>query len=488
VLSQELGRVVFEATSVVFEAIAAMCGLLILGMTANEWRRSRLADCGHIAIAAGVVFWGRLLAALALRAGSASESACLEWALEGLTLALFTWAYLSSAFRQRQWAHAFLAIGLVAVGASMGLCLLEGGGLLSTSVAAFSGRLVLLLLSGFGLWQWVRHRQRSSPWLGGAFAVSLVGAAAGLLGGWQLALLSHLIALSLFVIETYRAVLTDWRVFGQELETASDEIVDQSQELAFLLEMSQTVVASLDLSVVLEQASEAVARAADADWAYILLPLDDSENELSVVARYGWWGSRRKQDAQVHRQVIIRLADFSLLRHAVSLNRQVLANESRDFEQFDRLHDLLGRPQSGPTLVQPISTQNRVLGAMLLGHVDKQQTFNQADVRLCQALVAQVAEAIENARLYQAADEQVQVLAELLLRWEEKATQRQAILESIADGVLVATQSGEIFHQVEWQRFGGRFVLCGGEGWHAFGPRGDLLRCDTEAPDRDRQR
>jgi signal transduction histidine kinase len=55
-----------------------------------------------------------------------------------------------------------------------------------------------------------------------------------------------------------------------------------------------------------------------------------------------------------------------------------------------------------------------------------------------------VATSIDNARLYHSVDEQARHLAELLRVREQEATQRQAILESIADGVVVASEAEEV--------------------------------------------
>jgi PAS domain S-box-containing protein len=197
--------------------------------------------------------------------------------------------------------------------------------------------------------------------------------------------------------------------------------------------------------VVLDRASEAVARAIDADWAYALLPVDGSAEEFVVAARYGWWGRRRIQDGEVQRRVVIHLSDFGLIRHAIQRRCQVLANQSEDYEEFESLHRVLvARPQSGPTLVQPILMQDRSLGVVLLGNIRRDRTFSSADARLCGTLIAKLATAIDNARLYQSVDEQARRLAELLRIREEEASQRQAVLDSITDGVVVAAEGGKV--------------------------------------------
>jgi len=215
------------------------------------------------------------------------------------------------------------------------------------------------------------------------------------------------------------------------------------EEMVSVVEANQAISVSLDLASVMERASEAVARLIEADWAYILLPVEDSADEYMVTARYGWWGQHKKQDPQVYHQVAIRLADFSLLRHAILRNRQVLADEAKDYDQFERLHDLLGRPQSGPTLIQPLSLEDRIVGVMLLGRVGRKQSFGRIDCELGQLLAAQVAASIVNARLHRDVEERVQQLAETLRLHDEEAAWRQRLLESLDVGLVAWTADGE---------------------------------------------
>jgi PAS domain S-box-containing protein len=437
VLAQALGGVAYYL-------ICMIWGLVMLGMAAHQWRHLRADDYRRIAVAAAVLILSRMAGLLLLLLGWLPPSGCLEWAIEGLTLAVFTWAFLFRTFASQRQASLYGIVAVVGVTCFLVACLLFGTGTTSGLPAWNPWPVVLLMLGGFAFLQWVRHRRELSPWLGIAFLVSLLSAGGALGRLESIALLGHLAVLPLLAIETYRTILVDLGAYEQELQQVSELALHQTQNLAFLLEVSQAIASSLDLSVVLDRASESVARAINADWAYVLLPVDDGAEELVVAARYGWWGRRWIQDSQVQRRVVVRLSDLGLIRHAIQRRRQVLANQPEDYEQFESLHKAVTRPQSGPTLIQPVLLQDRSLGVVLLGNVSRDRTFSPADARLCQALIAQVAAAIDNARLYQDADKQARRLAELLQIREEEATQRQAILESIADGVVVAAEGGEV--------------------------------------------
>jgi len=425
---------------VAFHLICAVIGLIILGMAADEWRRLGAAEYGRLAAAAGVLLLGRVAGAALVLTGRQPEGLWFEGFLEGATLAAFTWACLFQTFSPPRRANLFLAASALLLGSLLAWDLLTGPSL--AAPAPWSA--LLLLLSGFALVQWGRHWRRSLLWTGGAFLLSLLSAGLALLGRQPAALLGHLAALPLFAVGTYRAIVLDLSAYGLELKAIGEQTLRQTEEMAFLLEVNQAIAASLELPVVLERVSEAAARAVNADWAYILLPKEGRGEEMTVAARYSWWGRRWTQESQVQRELTIRLADYPLLRHAVLRQRQLLANRPEEYEQFEPLHRLLSRPQAGPTLIQPIYLQERSLGALLLGHAGAQRTFNEADGRLCQGLVAQVATAMENARLYQSLDEQARQLADLLRAREQELAQRLAILESIADGVVVASEAGEV--------------------------------------------
>jgi PAS domain S-box-containing protein len=103
--------------------------------------------------------------------------------------------------------------------------------------------------------------------------------------------------------------------------------------------------------------------------------------------------------------------------------------------QLLALHALLGSVEMGPLIVQPLVHKNESLGVIILSNSRSKRRFTQDDGRLCEALASQVTAAIANARLYQH-------VSELLRTRQEEASQQRAILESIADGVVVADARG----------------------------------------------
>jgi signal transduction histidine kinase len=279
-----------------------------------------------------------------------------------------------------------------------------------------------------------------------------VSATAGLLGATQLALSGHLAMLVLVGLECYRAVLSDVGGLGGRYRASNRQAWQHTQEIAFLLAVTRTLSDSLELRVVLERISEAVARVVDADWAYVLIPQGEDDEQLVVAARYGWWGRRWTQDSHPSRRMVIEAGELSLIRHAIMRRHTVLVNDPQDYEQFECLHDQFARPQSGPALIQPISRKDHTLGVLLLGRVDlsprergpSPRQFTDTDAQLCQDLMVHIATAIHNARLYQSVVERAEQAAELQRERESETLRLRSVIDSITDGVVVVTESGHV--------------------------------------------
>ena len=436
--------------------ICAIVGLIVLGMAANEWLRLRSAKHRRVAIAGGLIFLGRMVGLVVLLLiDSRRIIAFQEWVLESLTLAAVVWAFLIGAMASRRWAARFLIVAFVVVGSILFASILLGGHSASVPLGPWFATL-LLSLSALVIWfrhrPWRSHSRQFSIWLGSAFLVSSFSAMGGLLGAVQVAMLGHLAALLLVAFESYRAVLADVGLLGGQFEASNRQAWQHTEEMAFILAVGSSLSDLLDLRAVLERISEAVARAVNADWAYILMPVSRDEEQLVVAARYGWWGRRWTQDNHPSRRMVIDSDELSLIRHAILRRRTVLVNEPGDYEQFECLHEAFARPQSGPALIQPITRKERTLGVVLLGRVDlspredglSSRQFTDADAQLCQGLMTHIAAAIHNAQLYQSSIEQSEQAAELLRQREGEAQRLHSILDSITDGVVLVSDIGKV--------------------------------------------
>ena len=108
-----------------FYLICATIALVILGMATNEWHRLGSGEYRRMAAAAAVLLLGRLAGVIAQRVW-APQTPCLEWALQGLALAVLAWAYLFRAVVSSRAASFLLTLSLVGVGVLSAGCLTLG--------------------------------------------------------------------------------------------------------------------------------------------------------------------------------------------------------------------------------------------------------------------------------------------------------------------------------------------------------------------------
>jgi len=261
----------------------------------------------------------------------------------------------------------------------------------------------------------------------------------------QLALprLSQLISVagySLFAFVFYRTALDDYAESRRELQQASEDALRRTQELLFLVETSQAIGKSLDLDTILHRVVENVALALDADRCAIVLADTHEDKALKLVAHY----TPLRHSNQTLSQRTLSVGQQLSLVTALDKKQQLSLIQESDSAVLEPLYELLGSPQIGPTIIQPLWHQQRELGLLIVGNDHCQRPFTASAKRLIQSVAVQVTSAIDNAWLYRDLAAQTRELAELLQSQKASNRQQTAILESIAEGVIVSDQDDRI--------------------------------------------
>ncbi len=86
----------------------------------------------------------------------------------------------------------------------------------------------------------------------------------------------------------------------------------------------------------------------------------------------------------------------------------------------------------------PLVAHDRVGGVLYLHSSSIDRTFNDEHLRLVTAAAHQVANAMNNAELYSLIRDQAERLGLMLRQEQVEATKSSAILDSVAEGVMVA--------------------------------------------------
>jgi|GEM_PF-2849464 len=261
--------------------------------------------------------------------------------------------------------------------------------------------------------------------LSAAFAFLMAGALIGAAGLAVASVILRLVAFPLLLVAVMQVATRDLESAQSELRSFSEHSLRQTQQLLTLLRASTAFLAHADVARVLREAVEGVALGLGADSVLAALLDETSEPALRVQAVYPMprpGGS------------VIPLSSQPAIAEAVQLGRPVNLMPSQ--RGIHALAALLGS-SAGPALVQPMLCQGRVLGVIVALNGKSGRAFTESEQRVMEAFGAQVAAAAENALLDQVIEAQTRDLAESLSLREEEANRRAAILQSIADGVIV---------------------------------------------------
>jgi signal transduction histidine kinase len=443
-----------------------------LGMALGRWRRVPHQELGRLTIAFGAMLLVRgvlIVLALLTQMGLFTFAALappLERFFDTASVILLCWAFVLPTLRLDARFSPIFLLASLSVATAMGLVLIplwwSAFSLDSTLDYNRHWQVILwecwqILLLGLACLVLIRYSLfaiRRSPLeqdiLLVAFACLLGGHLLQLfyplelphVAGWER--LATLVAFPLLTVVVYRSIHAELDASQEELRSEVDSYVQdlliisketlrQRQEFSILLETGRMVNASLDLAEVLQQAVNSIALGSNADYGVIALLEPSSGDQMRVLAGYDPLGRPDWEASGIR----FSLNRHHLIEHAVRRRRQIIFQEMEQSSQLLALHALLGSVEMGPFVVQPLVHKNESLGVIILSNSRTKRRFTQDDGRLCEALASQVTTAIANARLYQH-------VSELLRTRQEEASQRQAILESIADGVVVADAQGRV--------------------------------------------
>jgi sigma-B regulation protein RsbU (phosphoserine phosphatase) len=216
----------------------------------------------------------------------------------------------------------------------------------------------------------------------------------------------------------------------------------QAQTLTVLNEISAELTSILDLDPLLEKVGQLLRRLIDYQMFTILL-LDEKGETL--ITRYAW----RFGHAQAP-QRSIPIAN-GLVGVAVREWRMVNVPDVREDARY-----LESNPETRSELIVPLFHKGRIIGVLDLEHT-RVGFFNKEHERVLTTLAAQVAIAIENARLYQAVRTQeaqlerdISMAREVQLRLLPQSAPKMANAEMAVRFLPARTIGGDLYDFVDY--------------------------------------
>jgi PAS domain S-box-containing protein len=191
------------------------------------------------------------------------------------------------------------------------------------------------------------------------------------------------------------------------------ELAREKERLATLYAIGSELSASLDLNYVLERTLQLITQAVDAKYGSVML-FDHERNTLIYRARLGGQGALPSEGEITPFKPGVGIAGW------VFEHREPILID--DVEKDERWLDTGGTAQTRSLIGVPLMIKDEAYGVILISSKEI-KAFDASKLRLVIAAAQQVVQAIHNAQLYKSVN--------------ESASRNQAILQSIADGVIV---------------------------------------------------
>jgi PAS domain S-box-containing protein len=222
----------------------------------------------------------------------------------------------------------------------------------------------------------------------------------------------------------------------QRIQERTRELAEEKEKMEVLYAVARELSASLDIDKVLERALTKVGEAVGAKQGSVLL-LDRASDTLirrAVLER----DKPLPQEGEVMPfKPGVGLAGW-VLEHVQPV---VLGDVTRD-ERW--LPDQPGESEIHSLIAVPLAIEGGDVYGVLMVSDNRVDYFTEAHLKLVVAAASQVATALDNATLYQYVSEQAVLLGQALRSQQEETSKSEAIVQSIADGVVVNDAHGVI--------------------------------------------
>jgi GAF domain-containing protein/CheY-like chemotaxis protein len=188
------------------------------------------------------------------------------------------------------------------------------------------------------------------------------------------------------------------RLFETE-RAAREQAESQSQQMATLNRVAQSVTSILDLQTILETAAREMVELLNARSVGIGL-LNDDKSELRVVAYY----SRSDEPSAVG--LIIPVEGNPATQQVIQTGQPILIPDAQTtLLQNEETREVMRARNTQSILILPLMARGEVIGTIGPDTDRPNHVFSPDEIQLAQTITNQLAGVIENARLFQEAEE-----------------------------------------------------------------------------------
>ena len=226
------------------------------------------------------------------------------------------------------------------------------------------------------------------------------------------------------------------RELEQRVIERTAQLQREQQNTETLLRILTEVSSSLDLDRALNRTLSLLNDAIGAEQGTIML-LSAEDNLLHYRAGYGYLSDKVSGE---RRGFTLKIGE-GLAGWVVEHREPALINDLGN--DFRWVKTATSSREHRSAIAMPLLVAEDVIGVLMVFH-RKAGFFSAELLSMVKAIAGQVAVAINNAHLYELIRDQAERLGSMLRREQEDASRSQAILEAVADGVLVTGANNRI--------------------------------------------
>ena len=210
----------------------------------------------------------------------------------------------------------------------------------------------------------------------------------------------------------------------------------EQQNTETLLRILTEVSSSLDLDRALNRTLALLNDAIGAEQGTIML-LNAEDNLLHYRAGYGYLTDKVSGEGRGFK---LKIGE-GLAGWVVERREPALINDLHNDPRW--VKTIVSSLEHRSAIAMPLLVAEDVIGVLMVFH-RKSNYFSPELLNMVKAIAGQVAVSINNAHLYELIRDQAERLGSMLRREQEDASRSQAILEAVADGVLVTGPNNRI--------------------------------------------
>jgi PAS domain S-box-containing protein len=251
----------------------------------------------------------------------------------------------------------------------------------------------------------------------------------------QIELAACQVAALLDYAQQYRRLLESVRDSERRVDRQTERLRIERDRADFLHHVAEEMTRTLDLDRVLNRTLARVGQALGVRQGSVLL-LDPATGYLVYRAVMGRPIRLPQGGKRTRYKRGVGLGGW-VLDH----NRWTIVPRLEEDPRWET--DYAKRGESESALALPLSAEDEVVGVLLLFHPEPDY-FNEQHVALATAAANHITVAVKNVEMYRLIREQAERLGKMLRAQRRVSSQHEAILSSIADGLVVADEQDKV--------------------------------------------